>query len=417
MDRSVLHGRRIALGVGGGIAVYKAAEVLRGLQKSGAAVRVAMTPAATAFVTPLTFQALSGHPVLHDVLDPAQDAAFGHIDLARWGELFLVAPATADLLARIVAGMANDAVTSALLAYRGTVLLAPAMNTAMWEQSSTQRNLRVLAADARFRFVGPGAGLLACGEVGQGRLSEPEQIVDAAAQLFAEGPLAGKHVLVTAGPTREFLDPVRFLSNPSTGKMGLAIARAARARGARVTVVLGPVGPVDRTGLEVVDVVSAEDMRDAVLSRLDSADVLVATAAVSDWKPASRAKQKRKKTDAGADAPLELAQTPDVLALASERARRLERRPLLVGFAAETENVLENASAKLLRKGLDLVVANDVSRPDAGFATDTNAVVIVDRAGGRIELSGSKELVAAGIWERIAALGFTSEAAGARSKG
>jgi len=416
MDRGGLHGRRIVLGVGGGIAAYKAAEVVRALQKSGAAVRVAMTPAATAFVTPLTFQALSGHPVLHDVLDPSQDAAFGHIDLARWGELFLVAPATADLLARIVAGMGNDAVTSTLLAYRGTVLLAPAMNTAMWEQSSTQRNLRVLAADARFRFVGPGAGLLACGEVGQGRLSEPEQIVDAAAQLFAEGPLAGRHVLVTAGPTREFLDPVRFLSNPSTGKMGLAIARVARARGARVTVVLGPVGTVDRTGLEVVEVVSAEDMRDAVLSRLDAVDVLVATAAVSDWKPAQRAKQKRKKGDPAADAPLELARTPDVLALASERVRRLKKRPLLVGFAAETENVVENASAKLLRKGLDLVVANDVSRPDAGFAADTNTVVVVDRSGARVELSGTKDLVAAGIWDRIQALDRPAKASRSRSR-
>ena len=417
MDRTVLHGRRIALGVGGGIAAYKAAEVVRELQRAGAEVRVAMTPAATAFVTPLTFQALSGHPVLHDVLDPAQDAAFGHIDLARWAELFLVAPATADLLARIVSGMGNDAVASTLLAYRGTVLLAPAMNTAMWEQSSTQRNLAVLAADTRYRFVGPGAGLLACGEVGQGRLSEPEQIVDAAAQLFAEGPLAGKHVLVTAGPTREFLDPVRFLSNPSTGKMGLAIARAARARGARVTVVLGPVASVDRTGLEVVDVVSAEDMRDAVLARLDQVDVLVATAAVSDWKPAERAGQKRKKTDAGADQPLALARTPDVLALASERTRSLAKRPVLVGFAAETENLIENATAKLLRKGLDLVVANDVSRPDAGFATETNTVVVVDRTGGRVELSGSKDLVAAGIWDRIAALGFSADATGVRSKG
>jgi len=416
MDRGGLHGRRIVLGVGGGIAAYKAAEVVRALQKSGAAVRVAMTPAATAFVTPLTFQALSGHPVLHDVLDPSQDAAFGHIDLARWGELFLVAPATADLLARIVAGMGNDAVTSTLLAYRGTVLLAPAMNTAMWEQSSTQRNLRVLAADARFRFVGPGAGLLACGEVGQGRLSEPEQIVDAAAQLFAEGPLAGRHVLVTAGPTREFLDPVRFLSNPSTGKMGLAIARAARARGARVTVVLGPVGTVDRTGLEVVEVVSAEDMRDAVLSRLDAVDVLVATAAVSDWKPAQRAKQKRKKGDPAADAPLELARTPDVLALASERVRRLKKRPLLVGFAAETENVVENASAKLLRKGLDLVVANDVSRPDAGFAADTNTVVVVDRSGARVELSGTKDFVAAGVWDCIQALDRPAKASRSRSR-
>lgn len=401
MDRSVLHGRRIGVGVGGGIAAYKAAELVRGLQRAGASVRVAMTPAAQAFVTPLTFQALSGHPVLTDTLDPAQDVAFGHIDFARWCELFVLAPATADLLARVVAGMGNDSVTTSLLAYRGPVLLAPAMNTVMWENSATQRNLAVLAAEARYRFVGPGAGLLACGEVGQGRLSDPEEIVDAAAALFGEGPLAGRRVLVTAGPTREFLDPVRFLSNPSTGKMGLAVARAARARGAQVTVVLGPVTGADRSGLDIVDVVSAEEMRDAVLPRLERIDVLVATAAVSDWKPAERAMQKVKKSEQGADSPLELVRTPDVLALASERVRGLARRPLLVGFAAETENVLENATAKLLRKGLDLVVANDVSRPDAGFAVDRNAVVIVDRAGGRVELAGTKDEVAAGLWERI----------------
>jgi len=367
-------------------------------------VRVAMTPAATTFVGPLTFQALTGHPVLTDILDPTQEAAFGHIEFARWSELFVVAPATADLLARIVAGMGNDSLAATLLAYRGTVLLAPAMNTAMWENPATQRNLAVLAKDARYRFVGPGAGLLACGEVGSGRLSEPEQIADAAAELLGEGPLAGARVLVTAGPTREFLDPVRFISNPSTGKMGLAIARAARARGAQVTVVLGPVGAVDRSGLEIVDVVSAEDMRDAVLPRLEHTDVLVATAAVSDWRPAHRADQKVKKEDPAADAPLALLRTPDVLALAAERGRGLARRPLIVGFAAETENVVENATAKLLRKGLDLIVANDVSRSDAGFGVDTNSVVIVDRAGGRLELSGTKDAVAAGLWDRIAAL-------------
>jgi phosphopantothenoylcysteine decarboxylase/phosphopantothenate--cysteine ligase len=411
MDRSVLQGRRVGLGVGGGIAAYKAAELVRALQRSGAQVRVAMTPAAGAFVTPLTFQALSGHPVLTDILDASQEAAFGHIDFARWSELFVVAPATADLLARIVAGMGNDALAATLLAYRGTVLLAPAMNTAMWEHPATQRNLAVLAKDARYRFVGPGAGLLACGEVGSGRLSEPEQIVDAAAELLGEGPLSGIRVLVTAGPTREFLDPVRFISNPSTGKMGLAIARAARARGARVTMVLGPVGTVDRTGLEVVDAVSAEEMRDAVLSRLDQTDVLVATAAVSDWRPAHRADHKVKKDDPAAEGPLALSRTPDVLALAAERARTLSRRPLIVGFAAETENVVENATAKLLRKGLDLIVANDVSRPDAGFGVDTNSVVIVDRAGGRLELSGTKDAVAAGLWDRIAALRSTPAAA------
>jgi len=408
MDRSVLQGRRIGLGVGGGIAAYKAAELVRALQRSGAQVRVAMTPAATEFVGPLTFQALTGHPVLTNILDASQEAAFGHIEFARWAELFVVAPATADLVARMVAGMGNDALAATLLAYRGTVLLAPAMNTAMWEHPATQRNLGVLAKDTRYRFVGPGAGLLACGEIGSGRLSEPEQIVDAAAELLAAGSLAGTRVLVTAGPTREFLDPVRFISNPSTGKMGLAIARAARARGAQVTVVLGPVGSVDRGALEIVDVVSADDMRDAVLPRLENTDVLVATAAVSDWRPAHRAERKVKKEEPGADAPLALLRTPDVLALAAERVRGFPRRPLLVGFAAETENIVENATAKLLRKGLDLIVANDVTRSDAGFGSDTNAVVIVDRAGGRLELAGTKEFVASSLWDRIAALRSTA---------
>ena len=408
----MLQGRRIGLGVGGGIAAYKAAELVRALQRSGAQVRVAMTPAATSFVTPLTFQALSGHPVLTNILDASQEAAFGHIEFARWTELFVVAPATADLLSRLVAGMGNDALAATLLAYRGTVLLAPAMNTAMWEHPATQRNLAVLAKDARYRFVGPGSGLLACGEVGSGRLSEPEQIVDGAAELLGEGPLAGTRVLVTAGPTREFLDPVRFISNPSTGKMGLAVARAARARGAQVTVVLGPVGAgVDRAGLEIVDVVSAEEMRDAVLPRLEQTDVLVATAAVSDWRPAHRAEQKVKKGDPAADAPLALLRTPDVLALAAERVRGLARRPLIVGFAAETENVVENATAKLLRKGLDLIVANDVTRTDAGFGSDSNAVVIVDRTGARLELSGTKDAVATGLWDRIQALRGSATAA------
>ena len=413
MDASALQGRRVIVGVGGGIAAYKACELVRELQRAGAQVRVAMTEAAKQFVTPLTFQALSGHPVLTDYFDPNQEGNFGHLDLARWAELFVVVPATADLLARIRAGMGNDAVTTSLLAFRGPVLLAPAMNVAMWENRQTQENVAALLADPRFAFVGPGAGLLACGDVGAGRLAEVIDIVAAAAARLGSGPLAGKRVLLTAGPTREFLDPVRFISNPSSGKMGLALADAARALGARVTVVLGPVGAVDRTGLEVVDVVSAEDMAREVLSRVEAADWFIATAAVSDWRPETRAPQKVKKGEE--PEALRLVRTPDVLAEASRKVAGAPRRPVLVGFAAETERVLEHAQQKLERKGLDAIVANDVTVPGAGFGTDTNQVTVLTRAGLRKELTGTKREVAQGILElllTLAAAPMGREAAG-----
>jgi phosphopantothenoylcysteine decarboxylase/phosphopantothenate--cysteine ligase len=401
MERSVLEGRRIAVGVGGGIAAYKACELVRALRRASAEVRVAMTPAAQAFVTPLTLQSLSGHPVLTEPFDAASEAGFGHLALSRWAELFVVAPATADLLARIRAGMANDAVTTPLLAFQGPVLLAPAMNVAMWNNALTQANVKALAADTRYRIVGPSTGLLADGDKGPGRLVEVEELVDVCAQTLGCGPLAGRTVLVTAGPTREFLDPVRFLSNPSTGKMGLAVAHAARRRGARVTVVLGPSAAVERAGLQILDVVTAEEMRDAVLARVASVDFFIAAAAVSDWRPSERAAQKRKKAP-GAES-LQLERTPDVLAEAAEAVRGAARRPVLVGFAAETERLLENASAKLLRKGLDAIVANDVSRPDAGFAADTNTVTVLSRDGERVELSGTKVEVADRLWDFVLA--------------
>jgi phosphopantothenoylcysteine decarboxylase / phosphopantothenate---cysteine ligase len=412
MERSVLDGRRIAVGVGGGIAAYKACELVRVLRRAGAEVRVAMTPAAQAFVTPLTLQSLSGHPVLTEPFDAASEAGFGHLALSRWAEIFVVAPATADLLARIRAGMANDAVTTPLLAFRGPVLLAPAMNVAMWNNALTQGNVAALAADARYRLVGPASGLLADGDSGPGRLVEVEELVDACAEALGQGTLSGRTVLVTAGPTREFLDPVRFLSNPSTGKMGLAVAQAARRRGARVTVVLGPSqGGADTAGLEVLDVVSALQMRDAVLARVASVDYFIAAAAVSDWRPVERAPQKRKKGQAPEAESLRLERTPDVLAEAAEAVRSAARRPVLVGFAAETERVLENASAKLLRKGLDAIVANDVSRSDAGFASDNNVVTVLTRAGERLELAGTKAEVADRLWDLV----FTSLAQPARA--
>jgi phosphopantothenoylcysteine decarboxylase/phosphopantothenate--cysteine ligase len=399
MEASALQGRRVVVGVGGGIAAYKACELVRELGRAGAEVRVAMTEAARQFVTPLTFQALSGHPVLTDYFDPAQEGNFGHLDLARWAELFILAPATADLLARIRAGLGDNAVTTSLLAFRGPVLLAPAMNVAMWENEQTQENLAALLSKPRFRAVGPGSGLLACGDVGAGRLADVGNIVSAAAGCFAQGALAGRRVLLTAGPTREYLDPVRFISNPSTGKMGLALAQAARALGAQVTVVLGPVGAVDRTGLDIVDVVSAEDMAREVLARVEQVDCFIASAAVSDWKPQARAPQKVKKSE-GPET-LTLVRTPDVLAEASQRVAGRARRPALVGFAAETERVVEYARAKLERKGLDAIVANDVTAPGAGFGVETNRVTVLTRDGQQRDFSGTKLEVARSLFEML----------------
>ncbi|RKG64262.1 bifunctional phosphopantothenoylcysteine decarboxylase/phosphopantothenate--cysteine ligase CoaBC [Corallococcus sp. CA054B] len=395
MDASALKGRRIIVGVGGGIAAYKACELVRELGRAGAEVRVAMTEAARQFVTPLTFQALVGHPPLTDYFDPAQEGNFGHLDLARWGEVYVVAPATADLIAKIRAGFGGDAVTTSLLAFKGPVVLAPAMNVAMWENARTQENVESLLKEARFSTVGPGAGMLACGDVGSGRLADVGAIVSAVAARLGGGPLTGKTVLVTAGPTREYLDPVRFISNPSTGKMGLALAHEARALGAKVTVVLGPVGAVDRTGLEVVDVVSAEDMAREVLARVESADAFIATAAVSDWRPETRAPQKVKKGEGPEN--LKLVRTPDVLLEASRKVAGRAKRPVLVGFAAETERVVEHAREKLERKGLDAIVANDVTAEGAGFGTDTNRVTVISRGGPDRVLQGSKRAVAGEI--------------------
>lgn len=398
-----LSGRRVAVGVGGGIAAYKACELVRELRRRGAEVRVALTAAAQQFVTPLTFQSLSGHPALTDYFDPGQEALFGHLHLARWAELYVLAPATADLLARVRAGMANDAVTTSLLAFRGPVMLAPAMNVAMYENPITQENLHALLAHTRYRAVGPDSGLLADGDVGPGRLAEVTEIAAACERALESGPLAGKKVLVTAGPTREPIDPVRFISNPSTGKMGLALAHEARARGAAVTVVLGPVAEAARDGLEVVDVHTAEEMAREALARASEADFFIATAAVSDYRPKHVAPQKIKKSDE--PEVLELVRTPDVLLEVSRLVRQAARRPVLVGFAAETQRVLEYAQKKLADKGLDFVVANDVSEAGAGFGADTNHVHVLPAAGSPVELSGSKREVAAKIWDVLSGRG------------
>lgn len=396
-----LQGKRIAVGVGGGIAAYKAGDFVRELRRQGATVRVAMTRAAQEFITPLTMQSLSGDSVFTEVVDPEQDERFGHLHLARWADAYVVLPATADLLARIAAGMANDAVTTSLIAFRGPVLLAPAMNTAMWEHPATLRNLETLRGTPNTFFVGPGVGPLADGDVGAGRLADLPDLIEATRALFAKGPLAGKKVLITAGPTREAMDPVRFISNPSTGKMGLAVAEVARARGADVTVVLGPVGDLPAQGFDVVRVTTADEMLAAVMARVEACDVFVATAAVSDWKPASVAPQKTKKSD-GPET-VTLVRTPDVLKTASEKVHAAAKRPLLVGFAAETHDVITYAKEKLTRKKLDFIVANDVSAPGAGFGTDTNAVSILSSDGSTTQAQGSKREVAQRLWDVVAA--------------
>lgn len=402
MSTGYLKGRHVVVGVGGGIAAYKAGDLVRELRRQGATVRVTMTAGAQQFVTPLMMQSLSGHAVLTDLFDPHQDAQFGHLQLSRWADAFVVAPATADLLARVRAGQGDDAVTTSLLAFRGPVLLAPAMNTAMWENELTQQNVRALLEVPRFRIVGPGVGALADGDVGAGRLAELPELIEAADALGSAGPMAGRKVLITAGPTREPFDPVRFVSNPSSGKMGLAMAHAARARGAEVTVVLGPVSDsLPRDGLEVVEVTTADQMAEAVLKRVDSTDYFVAAAAVSDWRPAQVLLEKQPKS-AGPET-VTFVRTPDVLALASAQVHALgAKRPVLVGFAAQTHDVEKYAREKLHRKRLDFIVANDVSETGAGFGTDTNRVSVWSFGGAHLEAQGPKREVAARIWDFVA---------------
>ncbi|HUJ26559.1 MAG TPA: bifunctional phosphopantothenoylcysteine decarboxylase/phosphopantothenate--cysteine ligase CoaBC [Myxococcales bacterium] len=385
-----LAGRRIVLCVGGGIAAYKACEVARLLVKAGAQVRCALTPAAQKFVTALTFQALSGHPVATDLFSNEQELAAGHIALADWAETAVVAPATANLLARLRMGQANDVVLASLLAIEPRQwLLAPAMNEKMWSSPAVQENVRVLR-ERGARTIGPAVGEMAeRSHVGPGRMVEAAEVV---AALDQRRDFEGVPVLVTAGPTREMLDPVRFISNPSSGRMGYAMAEAARDRGAKVTLISGPVSLERIPGIHTVDVVSAEDLAQAVDRHLEGVKVVIMAAAVADQRPATTALHKQKK-QAG-DEQITLVRTKDILAGLGAR----EPRPMLVGFAAESENVEENAREKLQRKNIDLIVANDVK--DA-FGSATNRVIVLARDGGRQELQGSKPAVAHAIWDMV----------------
>lgn len=386
-------GRTIVLGVGGGIAAYKACELARLFVKGGGAVRVAMTEAATRFVGPLTFQALTGASPLTDVLDAAQDRTYGHLELGRAADLLVVAPATADLIARLRVGMANDAVTTVALACDCPVLVAPAMNTRMWANPAVRDNVAVLEKRG-WHVVGPSSGQLADGDVGPGRLADPEEIAAAAARLLGPRDLSGRKVVVTAGPTREPIDPVRFISNPSSGKMGFAVAKVAARRGARVVLVSGPVELHDPPKVKVVRVGTAEEMAAAVEEEADELDLFVAAAAVSDYRPRDSASQKKKKGDE--DETLVLTRTPDILAGVGKRHGGRAGAPVIVGFAAETEGLLENAKKKLQAKKCDLVVANKVGRPGAGFSGDRNRVVLVG-PGERANVEGTKEEVAEAI--------------------
>ena len=367
-----LANKQILLGVTGGIAAYKSADLVRRLQDAGASVQVVMTPAAQEFITPLTMQALSGNPVHTQLLDPEAEAGMGHIQLARWADLVLIAPATADFMARLTQGMGNDLLTSICLATAAPIAIAPAMNQGMWHNQATQANLDILI-QRRIHIFGPADGGQACGDVGPGRMLEPLQLVDAAASLFTSGSLAGKKVVITAGPTREALDPVRYLSNYSSGKMGYALAQAAAEAGAETILISGPTQLATPARVKRIDIVSAEEMLKASLNEAKGCDLFIAAAAVADYRPANIAAKKMKR-DARDTLTLSLVKNPDIVASIAA----LNRKPFTVGFAAESENLLEYARAKLQRKNLDLVIANDISDNKIGFNSDDNAVTVVD---------------------------------------
>lgn len=366
--------KHIIVGIGGGIAAYKSAELVRRLRDLGADVHVVMTRGAREFITPLTLQALSGNPVHVDLLDTKAEAGMGHIELARWADLVLIAPCTADLMSRLVQGSANDLLTTLILATDAPIALAPAMNQAMWADQATQANADTLSQRG-FHLLGPGSGVQACGDIGLGRMQEPEVLAQSAADLFAHKALTGKHVLITAGPTREDIDPVRYITNHSSGKMGFSLAEAAAEAGARVTLVSGPVHLSTPDRVERINVNSARDMLAACEAAMPC-DIMIAAAAVADYRPEASAEHKLKKDPNSADGmTLKMIRNPDILATIANRADR----PFSVGFAAETQNLLDYAACKLRDKNLDLIVANDVANTDIGFNSDENAITVIDR--------------------------------------
>lgn len=395
----MLQGKCVILGVTGGIAAYKAAELLRLLVKAGAEVHVIMTRSAQEFVAPLTFQTLSGNPVHTELFNIIQEQEIGHISLADRADLLLVAPATANLIGKVANGIADDLLTTTIMATRAKVLFAPAMNSNMWDNPLYRENQAKLEA-LDYHFIEPAYGELACGWQGQGKLPDPQDIFLSAQALLGDADLAGKTVLVTAGPTREEIDPVRFLSNYSSGKMGYAIAAAACNRGAKVVLVSGPVNLPEPRGVETIQVATAQEMYQVVMEQADKADLVIKAAAVADFRPVARGEQKVKKGASGAMA-IELQRNPDILAALGEN----KGSRVLVGFAAETEDLLKHAREKLTKKNLDMIVANDVTQAGAGFDGDTNIVRFLSADGAVEELPQmSKQAVAEALLDRVAAL-------------
>ena len=382
-----MQGKRILLGVTGGIAAYKSPDLVRRLRDRGAEVQVVMTGGAREFVTPTTFQAVSGRTVRSDLWDAAAEAAMGHIELARWADAVLIAPASADFLARLATGQANDLLSTLCLATEAPIAVAPAMNHVMWANAATRANVATLAQRG-VQVFGPAEGDQACGEIGEGRMLEPVDLAERVLALLpASGALAGRRVLITAGPTRERIDPVRFVSNRSSGKMGFAVAQAAREAGATVVLVAGPVSLPTPAGVARIDVESAADMLAAVLRELPGTDIFISTAAVADYRPVRAAEQKIKKTAESLELAME--RTTDVLATVAARADR----PYAVGFAAETESVEQNARTKLMKKNLDMIAANEVGH-DKAFDCDDNQLIVLSR-NGRHELPRAGKLTLA----------------------
>jgi phosphopantothenoylcysteine decarboxylase / phosphopantothenate---cysteine ligase len=393
-----MHGKHILLGITGGIAAYKSADLVRRLRERGAEVQVVMTDGSREFVTPMTFQALSGRPVRTDLWDPAAEASMGHIELARWADLVLIAPATADFLARLASGRADDLLATTCLATAVPIALAPAMNQQMWANAATQANVALLK-ERGVHIFGPGSGDQACGEVGAGRMLEPTELAALAdSKLVQNGVLSGQRVLITAGPTREPIDPVRFISNRSSGKMGFAVAQAAREAGAEVVMICGPVSLATPGGVRRVDVESAADMLVAVQAEVRRDDIFISTAAVADYRPAQAAIQKIKKTEE--NLALQMARTTDIIGTVAASANR---PAFVVGFAAETDTVEQNARSKMLRKNLDMIAANEVGH-DKVFDCADNELIVLWRNGRKLLPRNAKTQLARELIELIAAV-------------
>ena len=388
--------KNIILGVTGGIAAYKSAEIVRHLKKSGSSVRVVMTSSAEEFITPLTMQALSGNRVSTELLDVEAEAAMGHIELAKWADGILIAPATANTLARLSSGRGDDLLSTITLAFDGPIALAPAMNQAMWRDSRTQENLDSLIGNG-FTICGPDSGEQACGDVGLGRMLEPIDILDSFSSLFDQGVLVGKDVLITAGPTQEPIDPVRFITNRSSGKMGYRLAESAIQAGAKVTLISGPVNLDPPSNCHLVSVHTAKEMYEAVMHHIKDKDVYIGTAAVSDYSPIKSHDSKIKKDGSQSAMVLELKENRDILKSVSE----LKERPYVVGFAAETDNLIDNAKKKLNNKNLDLIVANDVSDKNIGFDSDDNEVTLITQKEQKLLEKQSKKKISNKIIEFI----------------